>query len=85
MNKPLKTWMTLASGEQQVRLAKLAGTSVGMLRQLVTGNRSASSALAIRIEKASEKLLEMPTLNRMDLNPTCRACDYAKRCTKERS
>jgi hypothetical protein len=83
MNRALKKWMTAATVEQQEQLAIYAKTSVGTLRQLTTGHRKASSALAIRLEKGAQRMLvyDLPPLTRMDLNETCRGCEYAKLAT----
>lgn len=80
-NKALKKWMSAASLEQKEKLARLANTSLGMLYQLSAGDRKASSEKAIRIEKAAAKIGGgLPPLTRMDLNETCRGCEYARAC-----
>lgn len=88
MSKALKRWMAAATPEQKARLAWFAKTSVGVLGELASGRSKASSAAAIRIEKAAAHVKgwgtqqdwKLPKLNRMDLNETCAKCEYAKRC-----
>jgi hypothetical protein len=84
INRKLKAWMSAASLEQKERLARLANTSVSMLYHLSSGERKASSEKAIRIERAAAKIGGgLPTLSRMDLNATCRGCEYAKACNSK--
>jgi hypothetical protein len=87
MNKAMKRWMVAASSEQQAQLARLAGTTVGTLYQLTSEHRHASSQLAIDLEKAAARVKQgdvpLPPLSRMDLNKTCRGCDFAKACTSK--
>lgn len=82
-NASLKKWKSLATTEQWRELAFRASTTVGTMDHLVTGNRKASSAMAIRIERASDRMAGMPTLNRTELSDTCGSCDYARKCRKE--
>lgn len=79
----LKQWFKQASKEQKQELACIAGTSVGHLYQISSGNRIASTELAGRIEQASGTLHRvhgLPRLYRYDLSPSCAVCPYAKRC-----
>jgi len=81
----MKLWMQAASPEQQFELAKRAETSRQYLYQLAGGFRDASPALARKIEAASalmhkETRGKLPKIYRTDLNPDCRACDFAQKC-----
>lgn len=78
--KLLALWQKMVPGAR-VEFAKLARTTSGNLRQYAEGRRGISSALAIRIEKATI-LLGFKPINRMELNETCRNCEYAKRCKR---
>ena len=75
-------WEKMVPGAR-VEFAKLVRTSSGSLRQYAEGRRSITPKLAIRIEKAVEKLGLKP-INRMDLNETCRNCEYAIACRKQK-
>lgn len=76
--------MRAATAEEKDKLAELATTTKGQLYQLRGGHRNCSSDLAIRIEKAAEKLRaknpELPPLLRTDLSTACASCEYAKAC-----
>jgi len=75
-----KAWHHMVPADRKV-FTKLVGKSVNSFRHVAEGRRGISSDLAIRIEKASEKMADrMPTFNRMELNETCRKCEYARRC-----
>ncbi len=63
----------------RTEFAKMIRTSSGNLRQYAEGRRAITPKLAIRIEKAVDEL-KLPALNRVDLNDTCRKCEYAIRC-----
>jgi CRISPR/Cas system-associated exonuclease Cas4 (RecB family) len=65
--------------ESRIEFAKMARTTSGNLRQYAEGRREVTPRLAIRIEKVVEKL-QLPALTRMDLNETCRNCEYARAC-----
>ena len=65
-------WMKTATVAQRKALAKAAGTSVGQLKQLSAGNRSASAAMAQRLAAAS-KTLHMRALY-LDQRDLCEAC-----------
>jgi DNA-binding transcriptional regulator YdaS (Cro superfamily) len=79
----LKAWMQAASTAQQDQLAKLAKTSRKTLYHLASGERNASAAKAIAIERAAGRVkgaVSLPLLRRGDLSPACAKCDYAQRC-----
>lgn len=76
--------MRVASVDEQEKLAEFASTSRQNLYQMASGNRAASSKMAIRIEKGAAELRKnnknLPVLLRSDLNETCKGCDFARRC-----
>lgn len=85
----LRIWMHSASLEERQALAELAGTSVGTLNQIAGGYRTNGEAivragLARKLEQAAAVLNKrnsaLPPLNRTDLSPECRECDFAIRC-----
>lgn len=80
--KLLALWQKMNPAARVV-FAKMARTSSGNLRQYAEGRRGISSALAIRIEKTVQQLGLKP-ISRMDLNKTCRECEFAKACRKQR-
>ncbi len=74
--KLLKLWRQLTPAERKV-FAQFAKSTDGSLRQVAEGRRGISADLAVRIEHAVVKIGAKP-ISRMDLNATCRACEYAK-------
>ena len=75
MTKPknaIYKWMKSATPDQKRALAKAAGTSVGQLKQLASGNRSASAGLAQKLAAAS-KTLHVRALY-LDQREICEAC-----------
>ncbi len=72
----VKLWTRLTP-EMRRRLTKLMRSTPGTMRQYVEGRREISPDLAIRFEKATETL-DVERVNRMQLNHTCRACEYAR-------
>jgi len=75
-----KAWQRMVPADRKA-FAKLVGTTVNSFRHVAEGRRGISPDLAIRIEKASEKMIErMPAFERGELNETCRKCDYARMC-----
>jgi hypothetical protein len=76
-----RVWHLMRPEARKV-FADFVGKSVNSFRHVAEGRRGISSDLAIRIEKASEKLDTRPRLTRMELNATCRNCEYAKACKK---
>lgn len=78
--KLLKLWRNMTPAERKV-FATLAKSTDGSLRQAAEGRRGISPDLASRIERAVVKIGAKP-ISRMDLNETCRNCDFAKYCKK---
>jgi hypothetical protein len=82
---PMKAWMQAASPEEQQALADRAETTRPYLYQLSGGFRDAGPALARRIELVTAQMTResrgrLPTVYRTDINPDCRACEYAAKC-----
>lgn len=62
------------------KLAALVPTSDAMLRQYAAGTRTPSAGMAIRIERAAERMgLSIP---RSQLAAGCATCEYARRCER---
>lgn len=81
MNR-FQQWMANATTKDKSKLARLARTTVGHLRQLAGGYRTkgrvrARPELARRIEIASVKMGER--FPRETLCEACRRCEYVKR------
>ncbi len=76
--KFLALWKKMIPASR-IEFAKMARTTSGNLRQYAEGRREITPRLAIRIEKVVEEL-KLPPLTRMDLNETCRKCEYARAC-----
>lgn len=85
---PLENWMQRANGAQLRRLARLARTTVGTLRQIAGRYRKSdvSATLAVRIDHAAAVLRSrdpsLPDIPRESLSAACRGCEFAKRCRK---
>lgn len=71
-------WIKLTP-ELRRRFAMVCKAAPGSMRQYAEGRRSISAAVAVRIEKGTVALGEK-MINRMELNETCRKCEYAIRC-----
>lgn len=87
---PMVAWLRAATLKERETLAEYAGTSVGHLRQLAGGHRTASPDLAGRIEVGTQRMHaasggRLPEVVRTDLAPACRACPYAHRCLGARA
>ena len=84
MNK-LKTWLQKATLKEKLKLAKQSGTTLAYLRHVAYGRRLASSDLAGRIEKVTQKTesKRLPFIRRSDLANVCRKCPYLKKCVKK--
>lgn len=83
----LQKWMACATPQEKLRLARLAKTSIGTLRQIAGGYKTngalhVESDLARRIEVASTKIIRdgLPLLKREALSPACAKCEFAKAC-----
>lgn len=84
----MKTWMRLATTEEQEMLVQRCGTSRGYLYQLAGGFRQASAEMAIAIERETKAMAaaskgRLPVVYRTDLSPVCRGCDFARKCLGE--
>lgn len=85
---PLQNWVERASTAQLRRLARLARTTVGTLRQMAGRYRKSNTTaeLAIRIDHAAAILRSrdptLPEIPRESLSAACRGCEFAKRCRK---
>lgn len=87
-------WMRKSAPDEKVEAAKLADTAPHMLRLMAyemegkKHGRIASPELAGRVEDAISKINErprhktLPSVDRGDLNPTCKECKYFKACKK---
>ena len=84
MNK-LKKWLQNATVKEKRSLALYAGTSLAYLRHVAHGRRLASSDLAGRIEKATQKMecKRLPYIRRSDISTVCKKCPYLKKCIKK--
>lgn len=81
----MHAWMREASTEQQIDLARRAGTSRAYLYMLGNGHRAASPALAAEIERVTAEMYKetggrLQRLYRTDLAHECRGCEFARRC-----
>lgn len=83
-------WMAQATFDEKTRMAELAGTTIGTLRQAAGAYRTdgqlhVEPVLARRIELATIALSKegkLPVLPREKLSPACAGCEFAKRCRK---
>lgn len=82
----LHVWMQKATTAQLARLAKLANTTVGNLRQIGGGYRKSNvtAELALRLDHAAAVLRSrdptLPDIPREKLSAACARCEFAKRC-----
>lgn len=83
----MQRWIDAATPAQLAKLAKLAGTTVGNLRQIAGGYRTkgklqVSPELARKLEIASRPMNRhgLPVLYRAQLCPACGRCEFAKGC-----
>lgn len=79
----MKDWLAKATKEEAEKLAKLANTSLGVLRQIAGGYRTSGVAsttpeTARAIEQAAKKLPVDVVLERGDLCVACGKCEYYK-------
>jgi hypothetical protein len=85
---PLHEWLQRADAKQLSRLARLARTTVGTLRQIAGGYRKSdvSATLAVRLDHAAAVLRSrdpaLPEIPREKMSAACRGCEFAKRCRK---
>lgn len=90
MNALLKTWIALASADEQQLLADRVGTSRATLYQYASGHRQCSAERAGEIERVTAEMARsskgrLPRLYRTDLATACEQCDYAQRCLGPRA
>jgi len=83
----MKEWLLKARKEEALKLAKLAGTSLGVLRQIGGGYRTEGRAsttpeTARALELAAKKLPHLPELPRGELCQACGKCEYYKGAKK---
>lgn len=83
--KAMKKWMAAATTDEQLTLAKNAGTSREYLYQIASGHRVPAPDLAGRIEIAAQPMrrvskYRLPRLTRADLSSVCSRCPYAINC-----
>lgn len=87
----MRKWLDRANPDQQADLARLAGTTLGTLRQIAgsyrtEGKPSVTPDLARRIELAADKIgpggVFLPPIHREKLAPACASCEFAKQCRK---
>lgn len=86
MTNPLSAWMRQATPARRERLARLARTTLGTLRQIAgsyrtKGKPSVTPKLAARIEHGVKRI-GGPEVRREELCPACASCEFAKRCRK---
>jgi len=87
---PMFVWMSAATPDEQITLAKYVGTSRGHLYQLSGGHRQASAVMAGKIEAATAEMYKhskgrLPKVYRTDLCEACRGCQYAAKCLGSRA
>lgn len=86
----LSNWMQRASTEQLERLAKLANTTIGTLRNIGGGYRESNvtAELAVRIDHAAAVMRsrdpDLPSIDRETLSDACQRCEFAKACRKNK-
>lgn len=84
-NRKLTTLWHRYSPEQKRQFALHLKTTVDSLRQYVDGRRTIHPELAIKMEKASHRIVwavgrterPMPDISREDLSAVCAKCEYA--------
>lgn len=81
----MREWLHSATRAELDRLAKLAKTTIGTIRQIAGGYRTEGEAratpdLARNIELAAVKVHRegLPSLAREDLCPACAKCEYLR-------
>ena len=85
----MREWIASATRTELDRLAKLAKTTVGTVRQIAGGYRTEGEAratpeVARNIELAAIKVYRegLPSLKREDLCPACAQCEFLKDARK---
>ena len=74
--RTLKKWLLTASTQAQTKFCQHSRISIGYLRKLAHGERTASAEVAVRMERTARKF-SIP-ITREDLCPACRKCELAK-------
>lgn len=73
MPNVVKRWMEKATKDEQIKLARAAGTSRGYLYQLSSGNRHCGSELARKLQHHADELRkenkELPRIPQVQLCP----------------
>lgn len=87
MANKMKLWLSKATKDEAIKLAAMAGTSLGVLRQIAGGYRtggvaSTTPATAKAIEKAAAQFGHLPELKRGDLCIACGKCEYYREANK---
>lgn len=81
----LRRWLLRASPIERGKLALAARTKVQHLYQVAGGHRAASADMAVRLERAGDKLRvanrRLPSLMREQLAAACAGCELA-RCAR---
>lgn len=90
MSNAMRQWLDQSTREQAEKLAKMAKTSLGTLRQIAGGYRTCGEArttpeMARNLEMASRKLKESPLIRREDLCPACAQCEYLNQTKGEKN
>ncbi len=79
MEKPTQHLRDLTA-EQLKKLAPLAKTTYGTLRQVAAGRRSLSASMAIDVERAAKRIgINLP---REQHASACAKCEFARACRK---
>jgi len=86
MPNKIRQWLDKATVPERNKLVRLAGTTLGALRQKAGGYRnggklSTTPELAKSIELAAAKIHRdgLPVLKRTDMCVACSRCEFAKR------
>jgi len=85
----LVDWLHAATPQQIDKLARLAHTTVGHLRQVAGAYRTegllrTTPTLARNLELAAAKIPQVKVaIKREDLCPACFLCEYRKACTSK--
>ncbi|RAW91619.1 MULTISPECIES: transcriptional regulator [unclassified Photorhabdus] len=67
MKNDLHRWRKEACRQDWIKLAQIAGTSVGYLDQIAYSNRRASPKMAIRIEEGTKEFSEISPVEKESL------------------
>jgi hypothetical protein len=85
----LQAWMTEASPREKEKLAKLANTTVNVLRVTAGGYKAdgtlrLAAEFAQRLSTASHEVERpgLPALYQEDMCPACATCKYQVQCNK---